>query len=176
MIQAAGDAGIRLTLLRVLYQHTGYRGKGTEAGQLRFMDPSLDDAIEDIASLCRNTESDGLVHIGIAPHSVRAVHPNELNALGTWRRTRGLPLHIHAAEQPAEVEEVVEALGKRPIEVLAEAILGDSTTLSTAHTVLRRNGLCWNVPAPGFVYAPPPRPILEMACLSSKPHSIAGFR
>ena len=130
VIRAAGDAGIRLTLLRVIYQQTGYRNKAPDAGQLRFRDLRLSDALKDVEDLVRDTTQNTKVRIGIAPHSVRAVHPEQLSEIAQWRGQMNLPLHVHAAEQVGEIEEVREALGMRPVEVLQEAgVLGPDTTL-----------------------------------------------
>src|SRR5207302_6669855 len=62
-------------------------------------------------------EADG-VRIGAAIHSVRAVDPESMRIVFTYAKERGMPLHIHLGEQPAEVEECVAAEGCTPTELL----------------------------------------------------------
>ena len=57
-------------------------------------------------------------NIGIAPHSLRAVTPDELAAIVPL--AEGGPVHIHAAEQIREVEECIAWSGRRPVEWLLE--------------------------------------------------------
>ena len=66
----------------------------------------------------------------VAPHSVRACPRDWLEELGRYARDQALPLHVHAGEQPREVEECVAEHGLRPIELLAECgCLGERTTV-----------------------------------------------
>src|SRR5690348_5707212 len=95
---AAGSAGIRLTLLPVLYRHGGFGGMPPSEGQRRFV-LSLDA----YAELCETMGRD--VRVGVAPHSLRAVTPEELARTVGLAATlgEGTPIHIHAAEQEKEV-------------------------------------------------------------------------
>lgn len=120
---AAAETGIGLTHLPVLYRWGGAGRQPLAGGQLRFgCDPDrfaalLDDARAGAAALPGDTV------VGIAPHSLRAVAPEDLaEALPL---AQGGPVHIHLAEQPREVEEVRAALGARPAEwLLAHAPVG----------------------------------------------------
>lgn len=117
---ASREAGIGLTLLPVFYAHGGFGGAAPTAGQRRFLN-DLDGfarLVEDSAALLGADD-----RIGIAPHSLRAVTPDQLAALVMLRPDA--PLHIHAAEQMKEVDGAVAALGARPVEwLLANADIG----------------------------------------------------
>jgi formimidoylglutamate deiminase len=66
----------------------------------------------------------------VAPHSVRACPREWLEELGRYADSEGLPLHVHADEQPREVEECVAEHGLRPVELLADCgCLGERTTV-----------------------------------------------
>lgn len=111
--EAARTAGIGLTLMPVFYAHGDFGGAPATPGQRRFLSD-----LDGFARLVEESEAllgegDG---IGVAPHSLRAVTPEELRHLVALRP--GRPLHIHAAEQVKEVEASVAALGARPVEWL----------------------------------------------------------
>lgn len=135
MVDAAADAGIRLTLLDTLYLHGGLDptldgGYGPLApSQARFGDGSADRWIDRVERLA-STASGPMVRIGAAVHSVRAVDPPSIKAAADWSREHGAPLHFHASEQPAENEQCVAVHGMSPIEVIAQAGgLGSGTTV-----------------------------------------------
>ena len=70
------------------------------------------------------------IEVGVAPHSVRACPPRWLEQIGRYAAENELPLHVHADEQPREIEECVEEHGIRPIELLAKTgCLGPRTTI-----------------------------------------------
>jgi len=113
---AAAQSGIGLTLLPVLYEYGGCDRRPLGPGQIRFgNDPDnfarLLEAAQDALSALPSD-----ARLGIAPHSLRAVSPEGLSACLHLRR--GRPLHMHLAEQIAEVEEVEAAYGARPTEWL----------------------------------------------------------
>ncbi|PSL18917.1 formimidoylglutamate deiminase [Shimia abyssi] len=114
IIAAAAHSGIGLTLLPVQYQYGGCDQRPLNRGQLRFgNDPEryanlVTTARETLAELPADST------IGVAPHSLRAVSPDQL--VQTAALLPDSPIHIHIAEQIAEVEEVKEALGARPVE------------------------------------------------------------
>jgi formimidoylglutamate deiminase len=117
---AAERTGIALSLLPVFYAHGGFAGAAPSGGQRRF--------INDPDRYARLLEaSRGLVarlphgRVGIAPHSLRAVTPEELTAIVALAPNPHEPIHIHAAEQTREVEECVAWSGQRPIEWLLNA-------------------------------------------------------
>jgi formimidoylglutamate deiminase len=115
---ATTQTGIGLTLLPVLYQFGGCDGRPLGAGQIRFgSDPDRYAALIDAArSLQGQLPAD--TRVGVAPHSLRAVSPAGLAAAVDLAGTG--PIHMHLAEQVAEVEEVRRAYGKRPVEWLLD--------------------------------------------------------
>lgn len=110
---AAETSGIGLTLLPVLYRVGGCDGRPLQGGQKRFGNDLhsyanlLEHGSEAIAAL------PGDAVLGIAPHSLRAVPPDDLHA--AIRLAPGGPIHMHLAEQIPEVEEVEAAWGARPV-------------------------------------------------------------
>jgi formiminoglutamate deiminase len=112
---AASVTGIGLTLLPVFYAHSGFGGGAPNEGQRRFInDPRrfaelLEKSMQTVGKL------DGGV-VGIAPHSLRAVTPEELEDV-TGLAPKG-PIHIHVAEQVKEVEDCIAWSGRRPVEWL----------------------------------------------------------
>jgi len=112
----AARSGIGLTLLPVLYMQGGCDGRALGPGQVRFGND-----IESFARIVGGAEAalralPADATLGIAPHSLRAVTPAALAAAAALRP--GAPLHMHLAEQVAEVEEVTAAQGARPVEWL----------------------------------------------------------
>ena len=70
------------------------------------------------------------IDVGVAPHSVRACPAEWLEEIGRYAVSEGLPLHIHADEQPKEIEECLAEHGCRPIELLARTgCLTERTTV-----------------------------------------------
>ena len=132
---AAADAGIRLTLLDTLYLHGGFAPKtafGYQpllAEQARFSDGSAEewaDRVNDLAAII----SGPTTAVGAAVHSVRAVDPASIETAARWAARNQAPLHVHASEQSAENRRCLEALGRTPIAVIADAGgLGPNTTL-----------------------------------------------
>ena len=110
---AAEETGIGLCLLPVYYRYGGAGRQALEGGQLRFgCDPGrfaalLEDARAGAGALPGDTV------VGIAPHSLRAVAPEDLAEVLPF--AGGGPVHIHLAEQPREVEELEAWLGARPV-------------------------------------------------------------
>lgn len=116
IVAAASATGIGLTLLPVLYQHGGADKRPVGDGQRRFACDA--DRFESLhAGGVRATSSGNAdTRIGIAPHSLRAVHSDGLTlAIGICPDG---PIHIHVAEQVAEVDEIKAAWGARPVEWL----------------------------------------------------------
>ena len=115
-VEAAAEAGIEIVLLLSAY------GRG---GLERFRQESPAEYLEQLEAV-RTTG----VRVGLAPHSVRACPREWLEELGRYASSDGLPLHVHADEQPREVEECLAEHGLRPIELLAETgCLGPHTTV-----------------------------------------------
>lgn len=113
---AAAETGLGLTLLPVLYQQGGCDGRALGAGQLRFGNDAdgfgalWQGAGRALASLPEDTR------LGVAPHSLRAVSRDGLDFARDL--APDAPLHLHIAEQAAEVTEVQAAYGARPVEWL----------------------------------------------------------
>jgi formimidoylglutamate deiminase len=115
-VEAAAEAGIELVLLLAAYRRGGLE---------RFRQGSPTDYLVQLESV-RGTG----VRVGLAPHSVRACPRDWLEELGAYAEREELPLHVHADEQPREIEECVAEHGLRPIELLAETgCLGPQATV-----------------------------------------------
>jgi formimidoylglutamate deiminase len=122
VIQAARDVGVRLALLRTAYSRAGFK-KPANPGQARFITPGSDDFIQDCEELSGWVQRKGLnnfVSIGVAPHSLRAVPIEYVRAVGAYANRRGMPLHMHVAEQPAEIEQCHAEYGRSPVDLLHE--------------------------------------------------------
>lgn len=148
--EAANLAGIGLTHLPVFYAHSGIGAAPTEA-QRRFVHSDPDTFL---ALLDRLEMPAGhmLRRVGIAPHSLRAVTMAELHALlaGMAPRDDRAPVHIHIAEQRAEVEACQEHLGARPVDYLLDHAAVDAhwCLVHATHVVaeevqrMARSGAC----------------------------------
>jgi formimidoylglutamate deiminase len=114
--EAAAEAGIELVLL-----HAAYARGGLE----RFRQESVAEYLHELEQLRESG-----VRVGVAPHSVRACPRSWLEELGRYAAEHELPLHVHADEQPREIEECLAEHGLRPIELLdACGCLGPRTTV-----------------------------------------------
>jgi len=115
-VEAAVEAGIELVLLHVAYARGGLD---------RFRQSSVAEYLRDLETL-RATGA----RVGVAPHSVRACPPDWLEELGRYAAVEELPMHVHADEQPREIEECLAEHGVRPIQLLADCgCLGPRTTV-----------------------------------------------
>jgi formimidoylglutamate deiminase len=114
VIRAAKDTGIRIVLLRSAYARAGWNLPPNPL-QARFITPTPDAFIADTEVLRRASPN---VPVGIAPHSVRALPLAYLLEILPYARRNDLPVHMHVAEQPAEVEACLAEHGLRPIELL----------------------------------------------------------
>jgi formimidoylglutamate deiminase len=114
--EAAAEAGIAFALLHACY----LRG-----GSPRFRQESVAAYLREVETL----RAEGM-RVGLAPHSVRACPPEALREVGAYAHEHRLPLHVHACEQPREIEECLAETGLRPIELLdREGCLGPGTTV-----------------------------------------------
>ncbi|MBT8061752.1 MAG: formimidoylglutamate deiminase [Gammaproteobacteria bacterium] len=120
ILSAANRSGISLTLLPVYYQSSGFGNKGVEPHQRRFAN-SLDDYLAIIDQVQKMVAHSPVLRSGIAPHSLRAVPTSALAELLGASDDR-LPVHIHVAEQLAEVEQCVDHLGARPVQWLLDSV------------------------------------------------------
>ncbi|WP_339031638.1 formimidoylglutamate deiminase [Bradyrhizobium symbiodeficiens] len=115
--QAAEASGIALTLLPSFYAHGSFGGAAPHDGQRRFI-CSVDRFAELLIASRKAISALPGANIGIAPHSLRAVTPDELAAIIPL--ANGGPVHIHAAEQVKEVEDCLAWSGRRPVQWLLE--------------------------------------------------------
>jgi len=119
IIGAASECGIAVTLLPVLYCNAGFGENGVSGQQRRFAN-STDQYLSLLEHCQELVAGEALYKLGIAPHSLRAVPGRVLQeVLQTWP-DQHCPVHIHIAEQPAEVESCLKHLGARPVEWLME--------------------------------------------------------
>jgi len=115
-VEAAAAAGVELVVLLSAYARGGLE---------RFRQPSVSAYLEQVEELRESG-----AHVGVAPHSVRACPADWLEEIGAYAKREGLVLHVHADEQPKEIEECLAEHGVRPIELLAQAgCLGPRTTI-----------------------------------------------
>jgi formimidoylglutamate deiminase len=123
---AASEAGLRIVLLPAAYARGGHP---------RFRDPSLDAFLARVDVL----RAAGLA-VGVAAHSVRAVPADWLREIASYADTHGLVRHVHASEQPRELEECYAEHGCSPIELLDRTgFLGDRTTVVHGIHVFERD-------------------------------------
>ncbi|MFF2515472.1 formimidoylglutamate deiminase [Streptomyces sp. NPDC058086] len=124
LIAAAGEAGIRITLLDTVYVSSGF-GQPPNHHQLRFSDGSAE-AWAERSSLLKDRDH---ARIGAAIHSVRAVPAGQLATVARWAEERRAPLHVHLSEQTAENDACQAAHGCTPTRLLADhGVLGSRTT------------------------------------------------
>ena len=134
-VQAAAEAGLRLTLLDACYLTGGLDSSGVlplAGPQVRFSDG-------DAAGWATRVEAFGLDEYGLispharagaAIHSVRAVPPEHMHPVVAWSRRRGAPLHVHMSEQQAENDACRAVYGVSPARLLYdEDVLGPRTTV-----------------------------------------------
>lgn len=132
---AAAEVGIFLTLLPVFYAHSNFGGRAPVQGQRRFINDL--DAFARLFEKCR-----ALAPVGVAPHSLRAVTPEELAALVTLGKDR--PFHLHISEQVKEVADCEAWSGMRPVEwLLSHAPVDENWCLihATHVTPAERDGI-----------------------------------
>jgi formimidoylglutamate deiminase len=115
-VEAAGEAAVELVVLLAAY---------ARGGLPRFRQESVVEYLRQVESLRERG-----VRIGVAPHSVRACPAEWLMEIGRYAERERLPLHVHADEQPREIEECLAEHGVRPIELLERTgCLGPRTTV-----------------------------------------------
>ncbi len=123
IFEAAQESGIGLTLLPVLYQHSGFGAKLPSDGQKRFINSTVqfNQLVSDCFTLSEQYTN---TNVGIAPHSLRAVDKTSL--LSAVKHVRNLdkqaPIHIHISEQQKEVDDCLTHFGKRPVQWLLDNV------------------------------------------------------
>jgi formimidoylglutamate deiminase len=139
VIRAANDVGLRIALLRVAYERSGFQ---TEANprQKRFIESEAAGYLKNLERLIADVERDpsdsdsvgalpygranapsltpATSWVGVAPHSVRAVTLDYLRDVIGFAGSHNLKVHMHVAEQPAEVSACVEEYGRSPVALL----------------------------------------------------------
>ncbi len=127
LMAAARDAGIRLTLLPVLYMSGGVDGRPLSERQRRF-GHTLDAYLLLLQSL--RAQCDDQLAVGVALHSLRAVPEAAMREVLATVGADPLPIHIHIAEQIGEVQDCLALRGARPVEwLLANANVDARWTL-----------------------------------------------
>ncbi|HEX7334995.1 MAG TPA: formimidoylglutamate deiminase [Pyrinomonadaceae bacterium] len=118
VIRGARDVGIRIALLRVAYARAGFQREANPQ-QVRFIEHTPDIYLKHLEQLLGAPElNDGMAWVGVAPHSVRAVPLDYLKTIVAFANERELPVHMHVAEQPAEVSACIEEYGRSPVALL----------------------------------------------------------
>ncbi len=120
LIEAASEAGIKITLIPIFYQKGGF-GIDPNARQRRFISKSFEDyarLFEASAKVCEKYEN---ANIAVGIHSMRGVEAQDILRAAS-DLPNNVPFHIHVSEQLKEVEDCIAFLGKRPVEWLFENI------------------------------------------------------
>jgi formimidoylglutamate deiminase len=130
VVRAARDVGLRIALLRVAYARSGYQTEPNPKQQ-RFIehDPVL--YLKHVEGLKADLDQAGdeAAWVSVAPHSVRAVPLDYLRQVTAYANEHQLQVHMHVAEQPAEVSACVEEYGRTPIALLdTEGLLSERFT------------------------------------------------
>ena len=114
---AAGQSGIRMTYVPVLYERAGFDEPEPRGHQAQFA-LGVDEFLEHQA-LAANAASETL-HVGIGVHSLRAVTADSLRRVASAAAAAGIPMHLHIAEQQREVDQCLAHHGRRPVRWLLE--------------------------------------------------------
>ena len=118
--QAAASSGIGLTLVPVLYTHSGFGGQAPNEGQRRFIN-STEHYLDLQAQLKPILAAQPAQQLGLCFHSLRAVTPEQINAV-LAASDKACPVHIHIAEQQKEVDDCLAWSGKRPLQWLYDNV------------------------------------------------------
>jgi formimidoylglutamate deiminase len=133
VIRAASDVGLRIALLRVAYVRSGFKTEPNPQ-QERFIESDAEAYLKSLELLSASLalphgRASDTAWVGVAPHSVRAVPLDYLKHVIGFANDRDLKIHMHVAEQPAEVSACVEEYGRTPIALLeSEGLLSDRFT------------------------------------------------
>ncbi|MFZ5549891.1 MAG: formimidoylglutamate deiminase [Pseudomonadota bacterium] len=123
LVEAAAEVGIGLTVLPVLYERAGFTQPALRPDQARFL---LDAQGVWAAAQAVQAQAHPRLNAGLAIHSLRAAAPESIHRLRELAEGFGGPIHIHVAEQPAEVRDCLATTGRRPVEWLASEGLLDA--------------------------------------------------
>jgi formimidoylglutamate deiminase len=130
VIRAALDVGLKICLLRVAYARSGFASTPNPK-QVRFIESDAEIFLRNAEHLRADVakEETGTAWVGIAPHSVRAVPLDYLRDCFHYAQARQLPIHMHIAEQPAEIEACIKEYDRTPVGLLeTEGLLSERFT------------------------------------------------
>jgi len=132
VVRAANDVGLRIALLRVAYARSGFETE-MNAQQVRFIENDPAVYLKNLEQLGKDLgELDGtrrMAWTGVAPHSVRAAPLEYLKEVIGVANSKQLPVHMHVAEQPAEVSACIAEYGRSPVALLStEGLLSERFT------------------------------------------------
>lgn len=118
LIEAAAEAGIKITLVPIFYQLGGF---GTPPGerQRRFISKTFDDYARLFEASAKICEKHAHANIAVGVHSMRGVEAADILRAAA-ELPKDVPFHIHISEQLKEVADSLAFLGKRPVEWLLE--------------------------------------------------------
>jgi formimidoylglutamate deiminase len=128
-VRAARDVGLRIALLRVAYVRSGFQSD-LNPRQARFIESDPNVFLINVSDLKKNLAGlEPYAWAGVAPHSVRAVPLTYLKEVVEFANEQALPVHMHVAEQPAEVSACIEEYGRSPVALLdTEGLLSERFT------------------------------------------------
>lgn len=130
VIRAARDVGLRICLLRVAYARSGFQSR-LNPKQARFIESSPELFRRNVDGLKSELAQDDseFAWVGVAPHSVRAVPLDYLREVFHYAKEKRMPVHMHIAEQPAEIEASLKEYGRTPVTLLeTEGLLNECFT------------------------------------------------
>src|SRR5205807_1790398 len=133
VVRAAQDVGLRIALLSVAYARSGYETEPNPQ-QSRFIEKDPETYLRNLEQLSKdlgrtNDSAHATAWVGAAPHSVRAVPLDYLRQVVQFAAERKLPVHMHLAEQQAEVSACIQEYGRSPVALLAtEGLLSERFT------------------------------------------------
>lgn len=145
VVRAANDVGLRIALLRVAYARAGYNQE-VNPQQRRFIEADPQTYLKNLEQLRHDlgeSHDASMAWVGVAPHSVRAVSLNYLKDVVAFANQQQLPVHMHVAEQPAEVSACIQEHGRSPVSLLAtEGLLSERfTAVHAIHVTPKAIGL-----------------------------------
>jgi len=111
LLQAAADVGLPITLLPVLYAYSAVGDQPLNSQQRRF-GLSVSEYLDLHERLRPQLQAEQ--QLGICFHSIRAVNQEQMNAV-IEALPNEAPIHIHIAEQTAEVDQALAQYGQRPV-------------------------------------------------------------
>jgi formimidoylglutamate deiminase len=129
VVRAANDVGLRIALLRVAYARAGFEAE-PNPHQARFIEKDAELYLKNFGRLRKDLgDEHGMAWVGIAAHSVRAVPLDLLREIVAFANDESLPVHMHVAEQAAEVSDCIKEYGRSPVALLAtEGLLSERFT------------------------------------------------